>query len=186
MGQVDFCHTLALWQVLKFINRPSLTILKLATVTEPTCLPLTFKYSPNFTKSLNITLLYVAVANMHHVFKYPFFNWLFQMTTIQDLSRPSSEPYVKPLKVKVARISPHGWSHYIMANGQACSKLTCMLADQTGYIRCEVFGEKFQSNFVEGKSIALRNYVINHGVLRVTSQTKVFWYVHYDYLRDRY
>ena len=94
------------------------------------------------------------------------------MMTIQNLSS-SRDPYTQVLKAKVIKVSPLGWKRHQTAGGLELMKLTVMLADPTGYVKAVVFGEKFGQSIVQGRSVALKNYIYQDGHMKIVAPTKV-------------
>ena len=52
-------------------------------------------------------------------------------------------------------------------------KLTVMLADPTGYVKAVIFGEKSAHSMVEGRSVAVKDYIYQDGYIKIVAQTKV-------------
>ena len=102
------------------------------------------------------------------------------MATIQELkTNTNTQPYTKTLRVFLAKLSEKGWVRYTSAKGQSNTKLTLMVADSTGYMKGIAYNERFRSLLHEGYSVALRNFIVRDGLLRITTKTTVMRYVCY-------
>ena len=53
-------------------------------------------------------------------------------------------------------------------------KLTVMLADPTGYVKAVIFGEKFAHSRVEGRSVAVKDYISTKMVTSKSWQKRKF------------
>ena len=101
------------------------------------------------------------------------FCYSFQVITIADL-RESLDKNPNTLKGYIVCCSPSGWKTYQTAGGVQMSKLNFMFADQGGFVKGVVFGEKFASSVAEGRSVALQEFIYKDKTLGIVSGTKVY------------
>ena len=108
---------------------------------------------------------------------FSFSQFLLQMSTIQTIKTTTgTTPYTTILRVRVALVSPSGWVNYTSSSGQKAHKLSCMLVDKTGSARCVAYDKKFEPTLLEGRSVALKNFVYRDGLIRLTTQSHVLRY----------
>ena len=58
-----------------------------------------------------------------------------------------------------------------------------MLADDNAFIKAVAYGDKFKTSIMEGRTLAIRNFVFKDKCVKIISQTQVFRYVLHIFMK---